>query len=142
MRAQLGIARANKVSNRTVAGDGIIRGDRRQETRAVGSANAKGLAANAERDLQAVREQKDLVLSKERHGSLLVRRVVNRAEGRRRRLKDRFVLVFKTTGSQVVPAESKVRGSIKRVGAAVIDALEGEVAERIQSRELWIEVGP
>src|SRR5262249_55090605 len=102
--------------------------------------NAEGLAAHSDGNLQPIVQQKNLVLAEEGQRPLPVGRVVYRTKRRRRRLEDRFVLVFKPNGGQVVPAETQIGARVQGVGGAVVDAHKGKITKRIKGSELRIDL--
>src|SRR5712692_10624253 len=80
VRAEFCVCRAKEISDRAIASKRPLRRNRAQKTGAIRSADAEELAARAQRNLQAIVEQKDLILAEHGDGSLPVGRVVNRAE--------------------------------------------------------------
>ena len=139
VRAQLGVARSNEVSDRSITGQRILRIHCLQKSRSICRVHSEDLPARSDRNLQSIAEHEDLILAKYRQRPLPVGRIIERTERRERRLKDRFVFVFKAGSRQVVTTETKIAARIKRVGAAVIYGHKGKVAERIESRKSRID---
>src|SRR5262249_16298671 len=127
MRAYLRRGRANEVGDRSITGYRVVRIDRIEKARTIGRAYFEPLAANAERDLQTIIECKNLILSEQRERTLSIRRVVEGAERRRVRLKDRFALIFKPGRRQIMTAYLKIAAAVERVGCAIVDRDKGEI---------------
>ncbi len=141
MRAQFCSARTNEVGDGAITCQRVFRPYRRKKAGPIGGANSIELVPGADRNLQTSIKQNDLVLRKESESALPVSGPRISAKKRDKSLDQCLVLKLKTGRCQVCFSQPNICARIQRVGAAIVNAIEFELSERVQRGEAWIEPG-